>query len=117
MSLQVSVAGKTKSYGAKITTTGVTTVFTAQPKTPSVAIGVNLCNIDGTSAVDATVSWYDLSATTTYFIASTKSVAADNREHITFEVALEPGDEIRVTAGAANDLDVIVTVVETPGNV
>jgi hypothetical protein len=112
----VPIQGRVKSYGAKLSTTGVTTVFTAQEGTQAVVVAINLSNIDGTSSVDATVEWYDLSVTTSFRITSTDAVAADAREYIEFPIALDPGDEIRVTAGAANDLDVIVTVVETPGN-
>ncbi len=109
----VPVQGRIRSYGKKIADTLANTCFTAKDKTQSVVLAVSLANIDGTSAVDATVAWFDTSASATFYIAWTKSVAADGREQIEFPVALDPGDEIRVTAGAANDLDVIVTVAET----
>jgi hypothetical protein len=112
----VPIQGRVKSYGKKLTDTSTTAVFTAVAGTQSVVLAVNLANIDGTSAVDATVEWFDKSANLSYRVTSTDSVAADNREAIEFPIALDPEDEIRVTAGAANDLDVIVTVVETPGN-
>lgn len=112
----VPIQGKVRSYGKKLTDTSLTTVFTARDKTQSVVVAVNLANIDGTSAVDATVTWFDTSLTLSFLVCSTLSVAADTRQAIEFPIGLDPGDEIRVTAGAANDLDAIVTVVETPGN-
>lgn len=117
MSLQVAVAGRTKSYAATLANTNATAVFTAKPKTQSVVVSINLANIDGTSAVDATIEWYRAANTTAYKLASTLSVAADARTQIDFPLAMDPSDELRVTAGAGNDLAVIVTVVETPGNV
>lgn len=112
----VPVQGRVKSFGKKLTTTSETSIYTVPDKTQAVVLGINLSNIDGTSSVDATVSWVDTSASLTFLITSTDAVAADSREFIEFPIALAVGDEIRVTASAANDLDVIVTVVETPGN-
>lgn len=112
----VPIQGRVKSYGKKLTDTSANAVFTAQQGTQAVVLAINLSNIDGTSSVDATVEWYDDSASTSYRVTSTDAVAADTREGIEFPIALDPDDEIRVTASAANDLDVIVTVVETPGN-
>lgn len=115
MTITVPLNGRVRSYGTKLTTSNITTVYTAETGTQPVVIGVNLSNIDGASSVDATVVWVDTSASTTYVITSTDAVANDTREEINFPVALDDGDLIRVTASAGNDLDVIVTVVESPG--
>lgn len=116
MTLQVPVQGKARSYAATLADASPTAVFTARSKTQSVVVAINLANIDGGAAVDATVEWYRASNTTSYKIASTLSVAADSRTQIDFPLAMDPSDELRVTAGAGNDLAVVVTVVETPGN-
>ncbi len=116
MSLTVPIQGKTRSYAATLATTGTIAVFKAKPKTQSVLVAVNLANIDGSVAVDATVEWYRAANLTAYRVASTLSVAADTRQQIDFPLAMDADDELRVTAGAGGDLAVIVTVVETPGN-
>lgn len=113
--ITVPLNGRVRSYGTKLTTTGATTVYTAAAGTQPVVIAVNVCNIDGTSSADITLSWVDSSAAATYLIESTNAVAADTNEITEFPVALDDGDTIVATASAANDLDVIVTVVESPG--
>lgn len=112
----VPIQGRVRSYGAKLANTSVTAVFVAKAGTQSVVLAINLANVDGSASVDATVEWFDTSATVSYRVTSTDAVANDTREPIEFPIALDPGDEIRVTASAGNDLDVIVTTVETPGN-
>ena len=72
-----------------------------------------LANIDGTSAVDATVEISNDNGSTFYKIASTISVPADSTlDLISRPIYLDETDLISVTAGAANDLAFHVSYVE-----
>lgn len=80
------------------------------------AIALTLCNVDGTSAVDATVEVYDKVANTSYRKRYTLAVAADSFADVDFHgLPLLPEDEIRVTASAGGDLECIFVGVEVGG--
>ena len=72
-----------------------------------------LTNVDGTNAVDATIKWTDTSASATFAIISTKSVAADSYLRIEgANIVLEATDILKAQAGAANDLTVSAFIEE-----
>ena len=72
-----------------------------------------LANIDGTSAVDATVEISNDNGSTYYKIASTISVPADSTlDLISRPLYLDETDLLAVTAGTASDLDYHVSYVE-----
>ena len=72
-----------------------------------------LANIDGSSAVDATVEISNDNGSSFYKIASTISVPADSTLNlIETPIYLDETDLIYVTAGAANDLSYHVSYVE-----
>ena len=72
-----------------------------------------LANIDGTSAVDATVEISNDNGSTYFKIARTISVPADSTlDLISRPIYLDETDIIAVTAGAANDLAYHVSYVE-----
>lgn len=102
------------SEGTHLTTTNATAVFAADEGIVGV-IAIRIANITG-GAVTATVGWYDASASTTYVLNYQCSVAAN--DDLTIEPSgglwLETGDEVRVTAGSGNALDVIVTAYASP---
>ena len=72
-----------------------------------------LTNVDGTNAVDVTVKWTDTSASATFAIISTKSVAADSYLRIEgANIVLEATDILKAQAGAADDLTVSAFIEE-----
>ena len=94
--------------------TSAATVYTCPANYKSIIKELWLTNIDGTSAVDATVKWTDNSnSDTAYVLISTKSIAADDYLRVDgANLVIEAGDTIKVQAGAANDLAVSVFIEE-----
>lgn len=114
--ISVNQGGRISTVGTKLTTTSETAVYAPDDGMQPIVLAINVANVNGTTACDVSLSLYDASAGETYAIVSTKSVAADSREAVTdFPIAMEDGDEIRATAGTANDLHVLVTVMESSG--
>lgn len=107
--------GTIRTEGAILTGTSATTVYTVASAF-SVLTSINVANTTG-SAVNATVGWYDASATATYQLTGTTSIAANGSLFIEFEAGfqLAEDDEIRVTAGTGNALHVAVTAYEQAG--
>jgi len=93
--------------------TNRTTMIDVPAETAVRIDSILLANIDGTSAVDATVEISDDNGSTFYKIASTISVPADSTlDLISRPIYLDETDLISVTAGAANDLAFHVSYVE-----
>ena len=93
--------------------TNRTTMIDVPAETAVRIDSILLANIDGTSAVDATVEISDDNGSTFYKIASTISVPADSTlDLISRPIYLDETDIIAVTAGAANDLAYHVSYVE-----
>lgn len=71
---------------------------------------IYVANVDGTNNADATVGFYDASATATYKLASTITVPADaTLDIISKSIYLEEGDKITALASAASDLEIVVS--------
>lgn len=76
---------------------------------------IYVSNVDGTSNAEATVTWYDASATATYNLAKTVAVPADATLVIMDKDApiyLEEGDKISGLANANGDLEIIISYEE-----
>ena len=72
-----------------------------------------ISNVDGTNAADVYVDYYDSSTTTAKALAHTISVPADSAFNpIGGKLVLEAGDQLRAWAGAASDLEIVVSVLE-----
>jgi len=74
-----------------------------------------VANVDGSSAADVTVKFYDSSGATSYRIASTVSVPADSTLIVLGKDApiyLEEGDQIRAGASVAGDLEMVISYEE-----
>jgi len=74
-----------------------------------------VANVDGTNSAEVTVKFYDSSASTSYRIASTITVAADSTLVVLGKDApiyLEESDQIRAGASAASDLEMIISYEE-----
>ena len=97
------------TFGTKLTTTGATSVFTCSDRKARIS-GIMVANASA-GAVVVTVEWYDSSATTSYRIWYQGSVAANSYVHFAPpELWIMQSDEIRVTAGTANTIEVVATV-------
>ena len=96
-----------------LTLTSEVTLYTA----PNPWTNVHKVHVSNSSAsiVTVTVSVYDLAGTALYHWCSVKDVPANDCIDMEMDFQLEEGDEIRATAGAANDLDVIVVLSEGRG--
>ena len=105
--------GRPKNTSVALSSTDLTTVYTCPPNFTAIIRDVFLTNVDGSAAVDATLKYTDTSASATFSLLSTKSIAADNYLRIEdANIILEEGDILKAQAGAANDLEVIVFVEE-----
>lgn len=118
MSVLLSTADKTLTAGTKLSTTNATAVYTNTNQKGVSTKGVRcfICNTDSSARL-ATVAWYDKSANVAYAIYSGFSIAANS----TLSIDLDgmqfaggsgaSGDELRVTAGTSNTLEVTVITV------
>ena len=105
--------GRPKNTSVALSSTDLTTVYTCPPNFTAIIRDVFLTNVDGSAAVDATLKYTDTSASATFSLLSTKSIAADNYLRIEdANIILEEGDILKAQAGAANDLEVSVFVEE-----
>ena len=96
-----------------LSNTNLTTVYTCPAGFSSTIKEIWVTNVDGTSAADITLKWTDSSASATFDLVSTASVAADN--YIRFNDAnifSEAGDIFKAQASAANDLTVSIFIEE-----
>lgn len=75
-----------------------------------------VANVDGTSADDVTVKWYNADNTTAFSLASTVSIPSDSTLIVLGKDApiyLEEGDKIQANGAAASgDLEIIVSYEE-----
>lgn len=107
------VSDACRLVGRHLATTTNTTVFRAVGYIQ--IIGLRLANVTGTDAV-ATVSWFSAGAEEEYRLLFQHVVPANGQLWLPLEAfALAENDEIRVQAGTANALDVILSISEVPG--
>jgi hypothetical protein len=105
--------GRPKNTSVALSSTDLTTVYTCPPNFTAIIRDIFLTNVDGSSAVDATLKYTDTSASATFSLLSTKSIAADDFLRIEDAyIVLETGDILKAQAGAANDLEVSIFVEE-----
>jgi len=105
--------GRPKNTSVALSSTDLTTVYTCPPNFTAIVRDIFLTNVDGSTAVDATLKYTDTSASATFSLLSTKSIAADDFLRIEDAyIVLETGDILKAQAGAANDLEVTVFVEE-----
>ena len=104
-----TINGKTARAG--ITTTAIVGVVTNAGSSGK-ALKINsifAANVDGTNAVDVSVSVYD--GSNDFYITSTINLPANATQIISQKDSyfyLEEGDQLRITASAANDVNIIV---------
>ena len=96
-----------------LSSTSLTTVYTSPANFSATIKEVWVTNIDGSSAADITLKWTDTSASATFDLVSTASVAADSYLRINdANIFLETGDIFKAQASAANDLTVSLFIEE-----
>ena len=96
-----------------LSSTSLTTVYTCPANFSASIKEIWVANIDGSNAADITLKWTDASASATFDLVSTSSVAADSYLRIdSANIVLEEADILKVQAGAANDLTVSAFVEE-----
>ena len=107
------MAVRLKNAAAALSDTSLTTVYTCPTNFTARIKEVWITNVDGSNAADITLKWTDTSASATYAIVSTKSVAADSYVQLAdTHIFLEAGDVFKAQASAANDLTVSIFIEE-----
>lgn len=102
-----------RSVGSSLSATTETAVYTAGAYAQ--VVGVRIAN-KAASDTTATLSWYSSKDDASYVLVYQAPILAHSYAYFPLEgFALISSDEIRVTAGAADALDVVLTVVEIPG--
>ena len=102
-----------KSVNADLGTSANTSIYQCPSSTTAVVILCQVANVDGTNAADVYVDYYDSSTTTAKALAHTVSIPADTALNpIGGKLVLEAGDQLRAWAGAASDLEIVVSVLE-----
>ena len=108
-----SILGKT--MGANLGTTVTSDVLTCPSNKVLKINSIIVSNIDGTNSANVSVYFYDDSATARYSIATTVAVPADSTLVVIGKdspIYLEESDEIRAGAGAASDLEIVISYEE-----
>lgn len=99
--------------GAHLTSTANTDVFAATGYTQ--IIDIRCANITGTDAT-ITVNWYSVQQTDQFRLIYQHVVPANGTITLPLEgFAPGAGDIIRLQAGTANAIDVVMTLTEVPG--
>tara|TARA_R100001129_G_scaffold147588_2_gene109060 strand:+ start:5932 stop:6273 length:342 start_codon:yes stop_codon:yes gene_type:complete len=107
------MAVRFKNSAAALSTTNLTTVYTCPTNFTAIIKEVIVTNVDGSSAADITLKFTDTSASATFDLVSTKSVAADDFLRLgDANIILEAGDIFKAQASAANDLTVSIFIEE-----
>jgi len=102
-----------KSVNADLGTSANTSIYQCPSSTTAIVILCQVANVDGTNAAEVNVDYYDSSATQAKALAHTISVPADSAFNpIGGKLVLEAGDQLRAWAGAASDLEIVVSVLE-----
>ncbi len=114
----VNVATITGITTGRALTTSLTTALVMNPASSGKVFKINaivVSNVDGSSAADASIEFYDASASSPTRIASTVTVPADSTLIVSDKNAafyLEEGDIIRGGASANSDLECLISYEE-----
>ena len=117
------MAATFKNTGVDLSTTHPTTIYTVPtanpgalpPVFPTTAIvkSIIICNDSG-NTTEYTIEWTDSSASATYKITNTKTIAtAVTYEVLSQPLILEESDLIKITANAANEIHITMSFLET----
>lgn len=104
-----------KTMGAALDTTTTTAILTCATDKVLKINSIIVANVDGTNSANATVYFYDSSATARYAIAYTITVPADATLVVLSKdspIYLEEADRIEAGASATDDLNIIISYEE-----
>jgi len=105
-----SIYGKT--MGAALGTTVTTQILACASNKLYKINSIIVSNVDGSASAEATVQFYDSSATATYHLAKMITVSGKSTLIVVGKdapVYLEESDEIRAGASASSDLEIIIS--------
>ena len=101
------------SLNAALGTTADTAVHTNSTSNKQIIILCQVSNIDGSNASNLFMDFYDSNATSAKALAHEISIPADSSLNpIGGKLVLEPNDELRAWAGAASDLEIVISYIE-----
>ena len=101
------------SLNAALGTTADTVVHTNSTSNKQIIILCQVANVDESNAADLYMDFYDNSATSAKALAWQISVPSDSSFNpIGGKLVLEPNDAIRAWAGAASDLEIVISYIE-----
>ncbi|AUQ64445.1 hypothetical protein [Phaeobacter inhibens] len=92
-------------------TTAAADIFTVPADTVRCVTLIQVCNVDGTNAADATIQWTDASNSdaVTRLAYQVTIDAQDSRTMTVGSFALSAGDKLQALASADGDLELTVT--------
>ena len=113
-----------KNAGIDLTTTDPTTIYTVPTAAPGVTgtppifpttgviKSILICN-DSANTTEYTIEWTDSSASATYKITNDKTITTDTTyEVLSQPLVLEESDLIKITANAANEIHITLSILE-----
>ena len=107
------MAIRLKNAAAALSSTNLTSIYTCPSNFTARIREAWVTNVDGSSAANITLKWTETSASATYDLLSTFSVAADNYLQLSdTNIILEAGDIFKAQASAADDLTVSLFIEE-----
>lgn len=110
MSFVTTQVGQTKTIGQKLTTTNVTTLYTATADVGAIIKSVSVCSINGASD---TFSLLLNDGTSDFYIFKNLAISANTTELIyDHNPILRSGWTVKAQAGTANALDVVMVIAE-----
>ena len=106
------MANTYKNASVDLTTTSKTNVYTCPSETPAIVKSIRVTEDSGNNDTVA-VELYDNSTEATFKITGTLTVSANaSTELLTVPLILEESDAIKATAGTANRLHIIVSLLQ-----
>ena len=97
---------------AKALTTTTTMIYTCPGNTSAVVHAVYLSNIDAINEASATIKLFDNTQNSEFNIGLNLPIAINSTLIFENPINLEANDELRMQAGANNDVEVVISVLE-----
>ncbi len=111
MTSTLSRAVRLRNAGVALDSTNQTTVYTVPAGHDAVLKTIQICETSG-NATPVTLEFTDASASSTFKLLGSKSIAANDHLLLLIELNLNEGDAIKLTAGTANRIEAVLTIDE-----
>ncbi len=111
MTSTLSRAVRLRNAAFALDGTSQTTVYTVPGGHDAVLKNIIICETSG-NATPVTLELTDASASATYKLLGSKSVAANDYVLLALELNLNEGDIIKLTAGTADRIEAVLTIDE-----